>query len=159
MAGRTTETADTLEEGIELRSTGTINLYVESKKYRLRRPRVREFRRFREQMQDTLEDLDERADAVLSKQQEQQDEIDRRVADGGEPMTDAEKRERRKWGRELTAMREDAMLDWWHDVCSSLLDGGTWLDVEEQPAWMVRHESAVEIVQHWQSCPSLSGVR
>lgn len=146
-------------EGIELLNSGAIRVWVDGNENKLRRPRVREFRKLRETLQDSLDEVTAFAEEVERQQREMNDEIDKRVASGGETYTMDERKANRDRGRELTTRREELLLQWWAMVGELLCEGSGWPDVEDMPVWMGATESSTELVTHWRSVPSLSGVR
>lgn len=146
-------------EGIELLSSGAIRVWIDGSEHKLRRPRVREFRQLRETLQDALDDISALADEVDRAQRAMADEVDDRVEKGGDSLTLEERKANRDRGRELTTRREELLLAWWAKVGELLCESTAWPVVDEMPVWMGATESSTELVTHWRSVPSLSGVR
>lgn len=143
-------------EGIELLNSGAIRVWIDGTEYRLRRPRVREFRALRELLQDATEEITAAAEHAQERQAEIHAEADKR---DDKSSTADERAMVRKLGRDLTERREELLLSWWVAVGEKLCDGRAWPEVDDMPAWMGATESSTEIVTHWRSVPSLSGVR
>lgn len=151
-----TNTADEgAREGIELMSTGALRVWIDGTPYRMRRPRVREFRQLREAIHDISDEITALADAA----QRRQVEIATAISERDTPQTDDERLEVRKLGRELAARREELYLGWWALVGEKLCETSGWPDLDDMPAWAGEAESATELVSHWRSTPSLSGAR
>ena len=144
-------------EGIELMPSGAIRIWIDGTEYKLRRPRVRDFRTLREAMQDATDEITAAANEAQRRQIELQDAIKARGDDA--EQTDEERIAIRQIGRDLTLRREDLMLTWWAQVGERLCERTGWPDVDDMATWMGTTESATELVTHWRSVPSLSGVR
>lgn len=155
MPSSTSETRD----GIELRESGAIRVWIDGNEFALRRPRVREYRRLRERLQDVMDEMTAAADVAIAEQEKINTAVDKRVEEGGEGQTPEERAAIKKMGRDLTAKREELCLAWWVEVGEALCERGTWPEPDDMPTWMGATESTTEIVGHWRSVPSLSGAR
>ena len=170
------ELAD-VKEGLDLRDNGTIRLYIDGDRYRLRRPRAREFRRLREAYQEASDAISDESDVVEAWSRELRANIDkRRAEDPTATQTPEERREDRKRGRQLTEFVETTMFGWWAEVIEVLeSDGRTPILANEPgpsgealedhdpfanlPMWMGTVPSANTVLAHWRAVPSLSGAR
>lgn len=166
-------------EGLDLRDNGTIRLYIDGARYRLRRPRAREYRRLRESYQEAQDDISDRSDETEEWSQELLATIaKRREADPKAGRTPDERREDRKRGRELTDFVERTMFAWWAEVIEVLGEEGRTPVLTEGPSdddddgdtvefdafadlpmWMGTVPAANSVLNHWRSVPSLSGAR
>lgn len=152
-------------EGIDLRANGTIHLWIDGTKYRIRRPRLREFRRIREDYQEALDLITAASNENDLWEKDLVDRVaERRKVDPSAGMTWEERAEDQKRGRELTETVERAMLGWWVVVLEVLgHDGNPPLDAEDPTSdltpWLGNSVIANKAIGHWRSAPSLSGVR
>lgn len=166
---------DAVREGLDLRPNGTVRLYIDGNRYRLRRPRAREFRRLRESFQEVADEISDLSDEQDEWARSLAERVDgRRRDDPNAGQTPAERRENRVRGRRLTEQVEQLMFGWWAEVVEVLeVDNRTpvlaepdeWPDDEpfdsfaDLPMWMGTVPSANKIIAHWRSTPSLSGGR
>lgn len=166
--------AEEPKEGLDLRDTGNIHLWVEGKQYKLRRVRGREFRRLREAWHEMLDGL------TVSQAENQawladiQEKAVTRASEGQPLMTDDERVENVRRGREQQAEADRAVIGWWIEVVEVLgtdnaLDkligpkddeGNRPPDAwEDMPPWLSSIATGTKVLEHWRSVPSLSGVR
>ena len=148
------------KEGIDLRPDGGVHLWLDGTKHRLRRVRPREFRKLREELEDRLDSINIASDdaakwseALFARGAEREER--------GEPrITDEERAEDRRRGRELRNLMEDELAGWWTSVVATLAvgDGDVTLDTEDLPPWLITTQQANDVLNHWRTNPSLSGV-
>lgn len=153
------------EEGLDLRANGTIHLWIDGRKFRIRRPRLREFRRIREDYQERLDRIAEESARHDVWEKDLIDRVgERRKSDPAAGMTADERAEDQKRGRELTETIEREMLGWWVEVLDVLgHDANPRLDDDDPTGdltpWLGNSTVANRAIGHWRSAPSLSGVR
>lgn len=162
-----------VKEGLDLRANGTIRLYIDGERYRLRRPRAREFRRLREAYQEASDAISDESDDVEAWSRDlRATQEKRRAADPLAPaQTPEERREDRKRGRQLTEFVETTMFAWWAEVIEVLESDGRTPVIADPgedhdgdrfanlPMWMGTVPSANTVLAHWRAVPSLSGAR
>lgn len=147
------------KHGIDWRPTGGINLFVEGRKIRLRPPRLREYRKVTGRWSEIVEEL-ESAAADAAEWGERMQVLQReRIARDEPAMSDDERREDRRRGKETREQAEGSCLAWWCFVVETLGDETDLLDPEDFPVFLTTHESVTQALGHWRSVPSLSGVR
>lgn len=145
--------------GIDPQPSGTIHLWDEGRKFRVRQPRFREYRK----LGDAWRDIADRLDAVaeenvvwLEKMNKLGDEREER----GEPRVTAEdKAEDGRRGKESAAATQLAVLGWWRLLFDTLVPGGWPYDDDDVPIFFVQIGAVTIVLNHWRSVPSLSGVR
>lgn len=149
-----------VREGIAVPENGTIRLWIDGRRYKLRRPRAREFRNLREAFHDASEDI--------SRFAEEQDAWDRQLAArsaardaaGETPITSEERRERRQRNRKMAEDIEAVMFGWWQHTWEVLgEDDKPFPDPDDLPIWLGTIAAANQALNHWRSVPSLSGGR
>lgn len=165
---------DETKEGLDLRDNGTVRLYLDGTRYRLRRPRAREFRRLREAFQEAADEISDLSDDHEAWKRTLDDAVDKRRADDPRAtMTPEERKENRERGRQQTEQVERLMFEWWAEVIEVLeadgrtpvlpvpddTDSATFDRFAEMPMWMGTVPSAGRIIGHWRAVPSPSGGR
>ena len=150
-------------EGMDLRPDGGIHLWLDGTKYRLRRPRGREFRKLREELQDHLDVINALVDDTMRWAAEIIDKPDAETGTGTEsskllaqhsPEARAEDRRRTRAIRDQT---EESLRSWYASVVSTLSVNDAEIDADDLPAWTSDTAEALAIIDHWRSRPSLSG--
>jgi hypothetical protein len=150
------------KEGMDLRPNGTVHLWIEGQKFRLRRPRAGEFRKLREMFQevaDEITDLSETAGEFERRLVERLEEA-RRTDPAARPTAE-ERQQDRTMSREMTERTETLMFGWWQGVLAELRvnTGHPIPDPDDMPPWLGAIPSANMIIGHWRAVPSLSGGR
>ena len=145
------------KEGIDLRPDGGVHLWLDGTKHRLRRPRGREFRKLREELQDHLDVINETSDENLTWSQALLDRGDEREARGEPRITSEERAEDRRRGRAMRDMTENLLRGWWLSVIATLAVEARDVDAEDLPPWLTGPAQAMLLLEHWRSVPSLSG--
>lgn len=160
-----TRDPDEVREELVLRPSGTIHLWVDGKRFRLRRPRLGEYRRLREQFEEVADDVSDAADEAFREQaavqHAQQLRAEGESASLGYTVvarpTPEERATIRASNRRLAEVRERLHEAWWQAVLDTLA-----VDDARPPelaVWMLRSESCGQVFKHWQAVPSPSGVR
>lgn len=145
-------------EGVQLKPSGAIVVYLDGEPHRLRRPRMREYRRLREKLQEAMDDMADLADEHDEWQRALNTRSEARDVAGEPTVTADERAEQRKRGIALRDNRESFMLSWWLEVGRTLTD--KWPDdVDDLAVWMGESASSASILNHWRNLPSLSGTR
>lgn len=154
---------------VTLVNNGTVRLTVGGKLYRLRRPKMGEFRQLREAIQEVNDEIEAKARAL----QHEATLIDRQVLEllglpadaDGEAVADAERQlpmvaeeitklrsEARQHGRQFTDEAEAARLGWAHQVLLTLSQDGA-PALEDLEPWMATARWWASLLAHWQSVP------
>ena len=147
------------KEGLDLRPDGGVHLWLDGRKIRLRRPRGREFRRIREELQDGLDEINAENEKHAAWLDAVDAHGDERKAAGEPTMTPEERAENIRRGREIRDFTENVLVRWWVVVVETLAVEGTTLEAEDLPIWLADQGEAVRMLDHWRAVPSLSGVR
>lgn len=158
------EVEDDPRTALEPQPTGTIHLWDEGRKYRIRQPRLREWRRLGDDWREIADELDKIAvdnQEWLAEQVKLAQERQERGEPGYTPEDDAEDERRGRVAREAN---EAGVLRWMMGMLDTLcIDGNPYtLDddgLADVPVFMVQVPTVQMILQHWRSVPSLSGVR
>lgn len=156
------------DDPVQLRPNGTVFCQIAGKRYRLRRPKMGEYRRLRESLQDMTDALDDALEHVAVQQariRTRQSEMSERHATG--ELTDAEQAEwmdlrlqDRNLGREASRMVEQRRLEWLAEAWAMLsMDGPLPDDPDEAEAWLLDTQLANKLLQHWRTTPFVSGGR
>ena len=149
------------KEGIDLRPDGGVHLWLDGTKHRLRRPRAREVRKLREELEDRLDTINSAADEAARWAEALQARGDEREQNDQPRITDTERAEDRRQGRALRDLTENELAGWWLSVVATLAvtDNGTapTLDADDMPLWLASVQQASAVLDHWRTNPSLSG--
>ena len=157
---------DDTREGIDLRPNGSVHLWVDGKRIKLRTPRVRDMRALRQAYDDLNDVLSPAIRESLAFSAKLRDALLERGADA--ELTDEERAEDDRRTKQLNQLIETEMLGWWRDAIQRLGDGRiTFTDVDsdtgdgdgDMPAWMMTQGSPLPLIQHWRTIPSPSGVQ
>lgn len=147
-----------VRNGISPQPSGTVHLWVDGKKIRLRNPRLREYRKitdlwrdFSDELEDALRDnaawLDKMGKLGLEREER------------GEPrMTPEEKAEDRERGKTATIEQETKVIEWWRLVVDTLGDKELPED-DDLPVFLSQLDGLTTVIAHWRSVPSFSGVQ
>lgn len=156
-----TDEQDDPREELDLRPNGTVHVWLEGVKHRLRRPRLREFRHLRESFQDAADEIQALAEEAQQFHERQVARLEqRRQEDPDSRLTAEEKLEDRRLSRKLTEQTEELMLGWWADVFATLTpDGHHQPDPDDLPPWLGSTQAAGKLIGHWRAVPSRSGGR
>lgn len=184
MTDTSDQTATTsAKEGLGLNADGTVDLWIEGRRYALRRPKAREYRALRESLQGRMDRLNVAADTVNDERarlnalavERTQNVPERRAlleAIGTErsilrttldaleaaALTAEEREGIRKLARDLNDDREREGGEWWLEAIGTLGDLAG-LTFDDLPSWALDVDEVVVLIVHWRSVPSLSGVR
>ena len=149
------------KEGIDLRPDGGVHVWLDGTKHRLRRPRGREFRKLREELEDRLDAINVAADESAAWSDRLQQLGDEREEKGEPRITGEERGEDRRRGRELRDLTESEMAGWWASVITTLAVESSKAedvqDADDMPPWLISPGQATTVLDHWRSAPSLSG--
>lgn len=172
------------KEGLALNANGTIHLWIDGTKRRLRRPRLREFRSIREAFQEATDAISVESDRADQWEKEITETVRlRRETNPAANLTLQERQEDQRRGRSLADFIEREMLGWWVHVIDTLghehnapLEWehvGDCQDPDGQhdhrncekdrtiglTPWLASTKTANTVINHWRAAPSLSGVR
>lgn len=145
---------DEPESYIDYRATGGIHIVLDGEKRRLRAPRMRDYRYLYELWREEVEALEEASTELTA--------FLTRVADQPEGLlSDEDKAEDRRLGRQVRVGTEDATLRWWVQAIATL--GVTDLDkaaeADDLPVFLTTAASVNSALDHWRQVPSRSGAR
>lgn len=154
------ETEDEVRNGLDPQPSGTIHLWDEGRKFRIRQPRFREYRQLGDAWREIADRLDAESEANvewLTKMTKLGDEREER----GEPRVTPEDREEdARRGQQAVENTQRGVLGWWRLLFEKLVEGGwPYEDEEDVPIFLVQVGSVTVVLNHWRTVPSLSGVR
>jgi hypothetical protein len=168
-----TETETTTAPAVDFLTDGTIRLRL-SKTYRLRRPKLKEYRRLREDFYALNDEIGASAEAYRDEGKPVEDRIrelsfsDAGPGDDGEPTLvarpraelTAEERDELRGLRRRSRELLDGMLDrhgelrfgFFCSVIETLAPEGALVE-DDQEAWMTNGDLLVDFFAHWMSVP------
>lgn len=151
-----------VQEGLDLRANGTVHLWLDGEKHRLRRPRAREFRKLREMFQEIADEITDMSEEAGEFERRLITRLEQaRETDPAARPTAEERAEDRQIGRRMTERTETLMFGWWSGVLAELRveTSKPIPDPDDMPPWLGTIPSANSIIAHWRAVPSLSGGR
>lgn len=138
---------------INMRANGTIRIVLDGEDYQLRRPKLGEYRRFREWFQRETDD----AMAALEDSPVPDVEADPAAAAkaSAEQLAALKELLSPKARRE----RESDIFGWWREVVHVLSDAEHKLpdDDDELPAWILDKDLIRDVLNHWTERPPVPG--
>lgn len=144
--------AEQEQDGLDLtHPSGTAAVVIDGVRRRLRRPKVGEFRRLRELLQENQDEAYAMSNRLLG--------VQKAIDDSDTPENTARLEEARKLQRELNALTEDRNLAWVRQAVEVLSDSPLTLDDDDLPVWMASGETVTQLLQYWRTVPLAHGLR
>lgn len=143
--------APTVPDGLELRKDGTARLTIDGKGWRLRRPKLGEFRTLRTLAQERDDERRDQAQTLM---------------DGltPDPGKDAKPEQRRTYltavtamGRQLEELTDSLNEAWLTKAFAMLADSDGIPDPDDWPAGLQSSDTIGQLMEHWRSVPLRSG--
>lgn len=146
------EPEEQVPEGVDLAPDGTVLLHVDGEVYRLRRPKVGEYRKLKERrsivQDEALANLQKAAAAEPPPVKDEKDtaaSLERAL-------------QQRTLQRAAGDANEQLERDWFAEVADMLCDREL-PPQDEWPNWLGQADLAASLFQHWRTVPLASGAR
>lgn len=150
------------DEAFDLINNGTARIFVDGTAYGLRRPKVGEYKKLRELLHDTQDDIQARLleDDEPKKLTKKKGGAKAAATDEVEAVVDdalAKVREARRLTRELNDFAESKYQDWIEEAVRMLGDKPLPPDRDNWPLFTTSHEFIAKLIEHWRSVPLALG--
>lgn len=140
------------KELVEFVRTGLVRVWVQGKRYRLRRPFFGELRDLRTALEGMMDEVSQASIEATTKGDDlkrQSSEITDDDPDRNRKIVELRQADR-KVAREFDAKIEDMRVDWWRQVFDRVsVDGAP----DEWPAWVSDANLPAQVITHWRSVP------
>lgn len=145
--------------GIDLRENGTVRVWVDGRCVRLRRPKAREFREVTDALNEAIEEQSELINETARQGEAIRLRTEERIEQGEAGISEEDAALDRKIGREMNDRIDEIIVGWWLRLFSTLGAPDPGFEAADLPPWLTRVATALSVIGHWRSVPSLSGSR
>lgn len=152
-------------EAFDLVNNGTARIFIEGEPYAMRRPKVGEYKKLRELLNETSERIQAKAQEKPKKAPakkrtkvaaEPTDEEPPKIEDDADAKF-AEAREARRITNELNDFVEAQYQDWVDEAVKMLGDKPLPPNRDDWPLFTMSFEFITKLIQHWRSVPLALG--
>lgn len=142
------------EKDIDLKLNGTAIILIDEKKFSLRRPRMGEYRKLKEKLEEVSDSIAEKTATLREQAPTLSSETGAQLN-----LSHEDRLLQRNLNRELTRFVEEQYREWYLMVLETLCSTYTTDAVadDDLPVWFSTSDVCVALIRHWQSVPSLPG--